>query len=475
MFKLHDIFSSHMVLQRDRRILVSGTALPGRRVFVRFQSQTAEAESDGQGAWALSIGPFPVSCVPSTLTAGYASGQGEPSVELEDILVGDVWFGSGQSNMEMGLGMAKNGKHDASQADVPLFRYFLLNKTSSPVPAVHLNAQWKTCSPQEILRDGWEGFSALGYYFSRRLAGELHIPLGFIQSAYGGSKIHPWIRPDFLSNYQSLKGYHEEWNRAEEAFRANPQEGHPFADFTEWDQLKPGSLYNAMVLPFLGFPVKGVLWYQGESNVGDGPAFTQGLQAVAQTFRTLWRDRFLPFFFAQIAPYRYEDPSLLPDIWQAQYDAVDLIPNSGLVVTADCGDVDDIHPGDKRTVGERFADLALRYSYGRPGSWQAPFPVGTSLQGKEIRISFSSGVALDVCKGTPITLFELEDLSGRCVPVSVQVQGKEIVVTVPAGIQPGYVRYAWRGDIPCLELYCEDGRPVRPFRIPCEGTVPVLQ
>ena len=470
-FRIHDVFSSNMVLQRDRPILVTGYAEPRSDVFVSFQGRTSTGISRDDGSWSLQIGPFSATSAGSALSAGYGNGRGIPEMVLENLVVGDVWFGSGQSNMEMGLGMAENGKREARDADIRQIRYFLLNKTSAPQPTAVLDAEWKVCASENVLSGGWEGFSALGYYFSKRLTEELGIPIGFIQSAYGGSKIHPWIQPDVLKRYESLKEYYDEWSMAESAYAQNPLADHPFSPYTEWDVLKPSTLYNAMVYPFLPFPVKGILWYQGESNVGDGPVYTERLEAVAETFRKSWMDSHLPFFIAQIAPYAYEKLSDLPDLWQAQYDAVDRIPNSGLVVTADYGDVDDIHPVRKKPVGERFAELALRSSYGKAGALRLPSPVGAAKEdGKgsgTVRINFSSGVAIKPCGNDSLSLFEVEGPSGIRYEAEARITGKTIEVMVPEGVSPVYVLYAWRGDITFLELYCEDGNPVRPFRIKC--------
>lgn len=342
--------------------------------------------------------------------------------------------------MEMGIKMSENGIEEAKRADHPEIRLFLLSKTSSALPTDRLDGRWKVCTPQNLVEGGWEGFSAVGYYFSVKLREELDVPVGFIQSAFGGAWIHPFIRPDLLAEYESMKEFHQEWIDANTQHEKNPEHNHHFVLCTEYNMHKAGSTHNAMVHPFRHFSVKSLLWYQGESNVGDGMAYTEKLEALVRIFRCTFDNPMLSFFIAQIAPWGgYENPDALPRLWAAQYEAAATIEASGIVISIDAGMIGDIHPIYKKKIGERFANLALFEAYGKKTvPWMFPSPCEARKTPGRIVLLFNEGISLKSRDNKPFRWFEL---------------------------QAKYVLYAWNGLVEDVNLYTEEDLPVRPFRI----------
>lgn len=467
--RLGDVFGDHMVFQRDRRVAVWGSGEPGRTVEVSFSGRSKSTRVERDGAWSVLLEAMRENTRPEDMEARYRGRPGmSESTLIHDILVGDVWFCSGQSNMELGISAAENGAEEAMKADFPLIRYLLLNKTSAAVPTERIQASWKVCTPRNVVQDGWGGLSAVAYNFAVRVQAVVGVPLAIIQSAFGGSRIHPWINPEVLGRHPSLRRFREELLHAEAKHRRDllsaPDAEHPFQRFKEWDQLKPAGTYNAMVHPLIRFPIKGVLWYQGESDVGDGTGYLPKMKALIEGFRRAWKDASLPFYFAQVAPWSYGKEEDLPRLWEAQY-AAESIRNTAMAVTVDVGDAKDIHPVRKKPVGERLAFLALNRTYGRKGiPCRGPMVTKVSFKDGEAAVLFEAGGDLATRDGKPPACFQVAGEDRVFHEARAEARGKVAIVRSERVNHPVSVRYAWYGTADAANLCDTACLPARPFR-----------
>jgi sialate O-acetylesterase len=310
--KLPSVLGSHMVLQRDKPLPIWGTAGPGEEVTVEFAEQKATTKADDKGIWKVSLEPMKADGKAHKLTV-----RGKNTIELEDILLGEVWVGSGQSNMEWSLAGSQNAKEAIKAADHPKIRLFHVPRVQAKTPAADVKASWKVCSPETV-----RSFSAVLYYFGVRLHKDMNVPIGLINSSWGGSPIQPWI--------VTGKG--------------------------------SGGMYNGMIAPLMPLAIRGVIWYQGESNVGMGMKYRDLMEALIAGWRHTW-GKDMPFYFVQIAPWSRYGGEALPPLWEAQAASLK-IPHTGMVVTTDLVDnINDIHPKNKLDVGNRLALWALAKTY----------------------------------------------------------------------------------------------------------------
>ncbi|MGM9319340.1 sialate O-acetylesterase [Deinococcus aquaticus] len=439
-----DAFTAHMVLQRGLPVPVWGSGSPGEEVRVTFAGQEVAAHVTGDGNWTVTLAPLDANTQGRALTAH----SGSQRVQCRDVLVGDVWLCAGQSNMELGVGLADHRDRALMQADQPLLRLLLVQKASAPTAQLHFPAaakppRWTVCTPRTVLRGGWGGFSAIAVHFGARLVQELGVPVGLIQTAYGGSRAAPFIPLYAQRGHPALTADAAEIRAAERAARKGP---HPFAPFDEWNTLKPGTAWNAMIAPLLPVALRGALWYQGESDVGDAGPYAARLQAFMWALRRATGQPHLPVYAAQLAPYRYASDDDLLALWAAQQVAT-RGAHSGLVCTADLGDLNDIHPLRKAEVGERFASLALHRTYGR-----ADVPGG----GPDLRaVTFGPGratltfrthmdSALRALDGGAPRGFALAGPDGQFAPAVVHLRGQRAHLHCPDVPAPTQVRHAWQ-------------------------------
>jgi len=460
--QLSDVFSHNMMFQRHKPQPVWGTGTPGNHITVTFGDQTIKCQVKEDGTWIVNLKAMQACTIPQVLEVSNSETAIE-IIRIRNIIIGDIWFCSGQSNMEMGITMSENWEAEVKGTALPEIRYLLINKTSAPLPIKQLNAQWKECLYQNIIQDGWGGFSALCFYFARKLHKEQQIPVGIIQSAFGGCSIHPWILPSFLARFRSLKGYYQEYMTSNARFQTSTE--HPFAPFTDYSVLKPSTIYHAMVHPLLPFPIKGVLWYQGESNVPDKFIYAEKLKALILSFRKTWKNRSLPVYYAQIAPWQYENQDELLGLWEALY-ACESIRQTGMVVTVDTGDVNDIHPVKKKPVGERFALLALARTYGHTQlCYQGPVLKTAVFKPGYATLTFSHTCAgLVASDNQPLRWFELAGKDRIFHKAEAEIQGNRIVVRASNVANPVAVRYAWYANVEKVNFYNQAGLPARPFR-----------
>jgi sialate O-acetylesterase len=349
------ICGDHMVLQRDRPVLIWGEADPGKKVAVEFAGQTKWAECTKAGQWHILLDPMPASAQPRMLTV-----RGEDTLTFSDVLVGEVWLCSGQSNMEKPLGEQSgqkptdNHEKEIREANYPQLRLFQMPQFGKPTPDV-LGLRWVPCSPQTVESTR---FSAAGYFFGRELLRELNVPLGIIHSSFGGTMIEAWIPPEAFALEPELR----------DATKAR---------YPAWvEGVQATELYQSMIAPLAPYTLRGFLWYQGEANCmnGDGAIYTAKMRALIAGWRAAWDNPAAPFYYVQLAPFNYSawetfpkklTPQALSLFREAQTRALE-IPHTGMVVTTDlAGSGKDIHPTNKRDVGVRLARLAMADTYRR--------------------------------------------------------------------------------------------------------------
>ena len=490
--QLPGIFGDHMVLQRDRQLPVWGWASPGEQVTVQMDNQSpASATADASGKWRIELPALPAGG-PHTFTV-----KGRNTIALKDVLIGEIWLCSGQSNMEWIVRNCDNADKEMAAADLPEIRHIKVPLKPASVPQDDFKADWQVCQPDTV-----GNFTAAGFFMARKLQQELKVPIGLINSSWGGTRIEPWTPVSGFADVPALKDIHhqvlktlpdnaeyqkrlkahvaavEKWTADTKVALAKQQPVSATPAFPE--ELKPltshqspTTLYNAMIHPFLGFPFRGAIWYQGESNHGEGALYTEKMKALIQGWRGIWKQGDFPFLFVQIAPYKYgaETPDVLPTFWEAQ-SAATAIPNTGMVVTTDVGNVNDIHPRNKQAVGLRLALLALKDTYGK-SDVIATGPTFKSLspEGNTLRVRFDNiGTGLKSRDGKHLTWFEVIGEGSDFEKAEAKIDGDSVVLSSPKVKDPVAMRFGWHKEAE-PNLANSAGLPAAPFRA---GKVPVL-
>jgi len=488
--RLPQVFSSHMVLQQQKEVTLWGWAEPGESVTVELAGARQETKANGQGEWRVGL-PAMKAGGPHVLSV-----SGTNTVKLDDVLVGEVWLCSGQSNMEMGMGMIRDAKEEIAAANDPEMRLLLVPRKVATLPQTDVDATWKACTSQTVAEAGWGGFSASAYFFGRELRRTLKVPVGLIESSWGGTRIEPWTPPEGFAGEPALKSIHESallsdprspehrkrlesflgavdaWSSSARKAMADkavlpPMPAFPAELGVLTDPQQPTGLYNGMIHPLTPLSMRGILWYQGESNHNEGMLYVDKTRALVQGWRKAFQQEDLAYYYVQIAPYQYdnEDPTIVARFWEAQAAAM-AIPNSGMVVTTDIGDVKDIHPANKQEVGRRLALWALAKTYKQPGIDPCG-PVFKSMaqEGNKLRLRFDHAegglVSLD---GKPLTWFEIIDAEkGGFVPATVELKGDSLLLSAESVTRPAAVRFAW-SKLAEPNLSNKAGLPALPFR-----------
>ncbi len=462
-----------MVLQRDRPIHVWGWALPAEKVSVGFQGATREVSGDGLGNWSVYLPPAAAGG-PFQLTVTAAN-----KIVLDDILVGDVWFASGQSNMEMPLkgfpgATLKDSAAEIAHADQPQIRLLHIPNKAADFPLQNTPATWTVCSPETAA-----SFSAAAYFFGRELVAHEHVPIGLIDSTWGGTVAEAWISlqgiaadaslmPVFASRAEMMREQgqaseivaREKREDAADRQAGRKPKSHPWRpDPASW---APAGLFNAMVAPAVPFAIKGVIWYQGESNSQKGfaPMYTRVFPTLISDWRAQWHEGDFPFLFVQIANFKSGPPERWPIVREAQRRALSLV-NTGMAVTIDVGDPDNVHPADKQAVGARLALAARALAYGEKVEYAGPLFRQAVPDGDGMRVWFDHAAGL-VAKGGELLGFEVAGADGRFKPASARVDGQTVVATASGVPSPRQVRYGW-ANAPTVNLYNSDGLPASPF------------
>ncbi|MBI5821999.1 MAG: 9-O-acetylesterase [Verrucomicrobia bacterium] len=496
--KLPHVFGSHMVLQRDQALPVWGWADPDEKVSVQIGDQPAvTATANKAGEWSVTLpkmaagGPFVMKIA------------GKNTVTLEDVLVGEVWLCSGQSNMEMVVASCVNAQQEIAAANYPKIRTIKVPKLTASVPARDFPGEWQVCSPETA-----GGFTACGFFMARELQKKLNVPIGLINSSWGGTRIEPWTTPAGFAQVPTLADIQQKIAKADphaaefkeglgkyldkveawtQATRQSITQEKLIAPMPEFPQefvplaARPGphgqptTLYNAMIQPLVPFAIRGAIWYQGESNHAEGKLYTEKMKALVKSWRLLWNCE-LPFYYVQIAPFPYgnENPAVLAEFWEAQAAALE-IPNTGMVVISDVGDYKDIHPKNKQEVGRRLALLALKNLYGQNDLiCSGPTFKAMVIEGDKIRVRFDNiGGGLASRDGKPLNWFEIIGKETDWTKAAAAIEGDSVVLSSAKVTAPVAMRFAWNKSAE-PNLMNKEGLPASAFRSGKEPQVDIL-
>jgi len=484
--KLGSPFGDHMVLQQGRPVPVWGTATPGETVTVACAGQVVSAQADAAGRWTARLAPLSPGA-PQELSAA----AGTERITFEDILVGEVWLASGQSNMEFTVSKkvkyfagATNEAQEIAAANHPQIRMFTGAMVKSHAPQSDLAGSWQVCSPKTV-----PAFSAVGYFFARDLQQALNVPVGIINESYGASTAEAWIRREALASDPELKPVLDRYDAAYAKFQADPDAAAKYAAAQQayraaaaearaagrragrpprdpdpsQDQHSPTVLFNAMIQPVLPYAIRGAIWYQGESIVGGAPGvalYPQVQAALVRDWRRLWNEGDFPFYIVQLAAQ--EASSNSPEVRAAQATILSL-PQTGMAVTVDIGERKNVHPHDKQDVGDRLSRIALAQAYGRDVAWSGPAYAGLAAEGDALRVSFARQGGGLVAHGGELQSFEIAGADGKFVPAEARIDGETVVVRSASVPSPRAVRYAWADYPQGCNLYNTADLPAAPF------------
>ena len=410
-----EIFSDNMVLQQKSDVIIWGWAKTGETVMIKadWMDSGLNTKADTQGKWNVSLktpaagGPYNI------LIKGYNE------LILKNVLIGEVWLCSGQSNMEWSAQAGIiNGEEEIKNAGYPEIRLFTVFQSTSHYPQDHFTGEWGVCSPETM-----RNFSAIAYFFARKLHKELGVPVGVINSSWGGTPAEAWIPEDIIQKDDFLR---------EAAAMQKP---------VPWGPVETARIYNSMISPMIPFHIAGVIWYQGESNTINAYAYKELLSGLIKSWRSKWEYDF-PFYFAQIAPYRYEKPFEGVDVREAQRKVLE-VPNTGMVILSDIGDTLNIHPKNKQDVGLRFANLALNRYY-QIGKIEDSGPLFKEMvvDKDKVLISFNHSEGLHLI-GEKLTCFEVAGSDKVYHPADAVIKGQQVVVHSKLVKLPVAVRFAW--------------------------------
>lgn len=483
--RLPHIFGSHMVLQRDREIPVWGWANAGEKVHVALGENRATTTAGDDGRWDVRLKPMEAGG-PHTLTVKAGN-----EIALDDVLIGEVWICSGQSNMEMGINSIENAEREVAEADYPKIRLFQLPWKTAAEPQEDIDVDWRVCTPENIGTGGWfnAGFSAVAYFFGREIHRKVDVPVGLIDSSWGGTRIEPWTPPVGFAAVPALQDIVAKIEQATPKFQREVAEA--VVSYEKWlptaretldadrpvpapppwpkhqlnDSAQPTGIYNAMIHPLVPFGIRGALWYQGESNHADGLLYFEKMKALITGWREVWGQGAFPFYFVQIAPFgKIYQNDQLPRLWEAQMKAMS-IPNTGMVVTNDIGDLEDIHPKNKQDVGKRLALWALARTYGQADLvCSGPIYKSMKIENDWIVITFDHiGGGLASRDGASLTWFTIAGKDRKFVKAEAEIDANEVMVWSDEVPEPVAVRFAW--DMTAEpNLMNKEGLPASSFR-----------
>lgn len=478
--KLPAIFGDNMVLQRGVACPVWGTANAGEKVTVSFLGQKKEATANADGKWMAKL---------DSLTAGgpyELTIAGGSTITLKNVMVGEVWVCSGQSNMEWPLKAARDGMKAAEESHNPMIRLFTVVKNNNIKPASDVKGNWAECD-SDVAKD----FSAVGYYFGRELQKELNVPIGLIHTSWGGTPIEVWLSrramsadadmKQYIDNYDkrsaqyeaALSEYNAQVTAAKKAAAEKPEatdkkDEKPAPKPPQGPGLAPNVLYNNMIAPLLPYAIGGTIWYQGESNAGQAYLYRKQMPAMIKQWREDFACGEFPFLMVQLANFmdRNTEPTDTPwaELREAQTMTARSTPKTGMAVIIDIGEAKDIHPKNKEDVGKRLALAAEAIGYGRKIVYSGPLYDSMKAEGNQVRLTFNHvGGGLIAQGSEALKGFAVAGADKKFVWADAKIESDTIVVSSSAVAQPVAVRYAW-ADNPECNLYNKEGLPASPFR-----------
>ena len=476
------IFGSHMVLQQGQKNRVWGWADAGEEVTVAIDKQKLTAQPGADGRWQVELEPLTVGG-PYTLTI-----QGKNTLTFDDVLVGEVWICSGQSNMQWSVSRANDPDLERLTAKFPKIRLITVPNVGTQEPQNDFKGAWTECTPDTV-----NGFSAVGYFFGRQLHQTLDVPVGLINNAWGGSACEAWINRDLMAKdelYKPLldrwaaeeqnlpkameeyKDKYQKWQVAAQAAKDAGQQPPPAPQNPEArmkGNARPANIYNGALKPTIGYGIRGAIWYQGESNASRAYQYRELFPLMIKSWRDEWQQGDFPFYWVQLADFLDEKPEPADSAWaelrEAQTLTMTKLPNTGEAVIIDLGEGKDIHPKNKQDVAKRLARWALADVYKLPIAHRSPLYKSMEQQGNKIIVTLDH-------VGTGLQLFDVREPVGFAIAGADKkfvlakaklIAPNKIEVWSDAVSEPAAVRYGW-ADNPVLNVYSADGLPVTPFR-----------
>jgi len=479
--KVSPLFTDHMVLQQGMAVPVFGTADANEQVTVTVGDAKATATADASGKWLAKVGPLQAG-EPVELTI---AGKGN-TLTVKDVLVGEVWVCSGQSNMEWVVANSNNFQEERNSANYPAIRMFTVKKAVTGKPAKSLEGSWAVCNPQNV-----GAFSAVGYFFGRELHKSLNVPVGLIHTSWGGTPAESWATMEALQSDPDFKPILDRWDGQFAQFQQQLKqlpatldkwmtdsqradaEGRPVPPVAvpqdpRSNPWRPAGLYNAMVAPLLPYGIKGAIWYQGESNAGHAYQYRKLLPAMIQSWRKAWGQGDFPFYIVSLANFTpvKDEPgdSDWAELREAQTITANTVPHAGQSITIDIGEANDIHPRNKQEVGRRLALVALAKDYGKQIPYSGPTYDTMKVEGDAVRLTFKNTHGGLVARGgDTLKGFAIAGDDHKWYWADAKIDGDSVVVRSDKVQKPLAVRYAWANN-PVCNLYNGAGLPAVPFR-----------
>lgn len=488
---LPNFFSDHMLLQRDKPVAIWGTADANAKVKVSFAGESATTTANADGAWKISLPPLPANSKGAELTVS----SGKEKKSIDDVLVGELWFASGQSNMAFPVSRSHQATEDIAESDHPGIRMFIAKLTPASTPQKNIGGSWSVCSPATVPK-----FSAVAYFFALELHRELGVPVGIINSSWGGKPVETFTSREALASIPEGQQQLEKLNQAIAAFdpeKAQKQYKSALVKYetalAAWKEVpkaerkrqpkkpklkrnpaategRPGTLYNGMIHPFVGYTMHGAIWYQGEANAkthASSKAYGKLFPLMITDWRKRWNDDFT-FLWVQLANFR--EPSETPganDSWAHLQDEQRKslsLTKSGMAVTNDIGAATDIHPKNKKEVGRRLSLWALSGDYGKTVTPTGPLYLDHKISDSSVHIRFTHSKNLKTRNGGPIKKFEIAGDDKVWHWADAQIQGDRVIVSSSEVPNPVAVRYAWNSNPEGANLVNGEGLPTSVFR-----------
>jgi sialate O-acetylesterase len=479
--KLPSVIAGNMVLQQKMKVPIWGWADPGEKVQVQagWQWFGTSTKADKDGKWMVKI-KTPKAGGPHKIVI-----KGNNTIELENVLIGEVWVCSGQSNMQWAVKNSSDADKEIASADYPNIRLFKVQLKTSQTIQSDCKGDWKICSPEAVPL-----FSAVAYFYGRELHQQLNVPIGLIQTAWGGTPAESWTAREYFAGDSELEPIVERFNEAvknypqaykqyqlklgkwKKAVAKAKSEGkklprRPRLPFGEDHQNAPSGIYNAMVAPLIPYGIQGAIWYQGESNASRAYQYRKLFPAMIKSWRDNWDQGDFPFLFVQLANFRPFKPQPAEDAWaelrEAQLMTLSL-PNTGMAVTIDIGNPNDIHPKNKQDVGKRLALWAMAKTYNKDIVYSSPVYKSQKIEGNKVVLNFDHIGSGLISKGSDkLEGFAIAGADRKFIWADAKIVGDTVVVTSSEVEKPVAVRYAWQGSPKC-NLYNKEGLPASPFR-----------
>ncbi len=479
--KLPSIISDNMVLQENSYVKIWGWAFPGEEIEIKIGNLTARGKANEKGYWVIKFKGFSAGGPYKMVVKGKNN-----KIEIKNILFGEVYLASGQSNMRFRMRGEKFASEEIPQANYPQIRFFQVKRNPSPEPVKDVSGKWILCNPQTV-----KNFSAVAYYFAKNIHKKLNVPVGIIESDWGGTRIEAWMSAVSLKKagvYEKLKEKWEkilqEWTpEKEKEYREKLKKWYierknalkegkkvpppPKPVMGPFYYNRPSNLYNGMIAPLKNYTIRGVIWYQGEANVGCPLLYRKLFPAMIVDWREKWGYQF-PFLFVQLPNYLKKQTSPVEKsrwalLRESQLYTLKTVPETGMAITIDLGEADNIHPKNKRDVGYRLSLIALAKIYGEKIEYSGPIYKKMKIEGNKIRIYFDHADGGLFAKGEKVEGFAIAGKDKNFKWAEAKVEGSTVIVWNDEIEKPVAVRYGWANN-PVLNLYNKAGLPASPFR-----------